>query len=183
MMYRFHYRIMKPTFPSSRLCFTDTDSFLYYIETKGLYEKLSLMKEYFDFSNYPEDHLLFSLEGKAQVGLFKDETGGVPIVEFIGLRSKVYSLLTADGVQKNAAAGVKKWVAKKNLNHELYRKVLYGERDEEDFMVHQKSFRSYNHTIFTVDSYKIGLSRYDDKRFILTDGVTTLPHGHFKTRL
>lgn len=182
-MYRFHYGIMKPTFPKLQLCFTDTDSFLYHIETCDLYSQLANIKQYFDFSNYPCDHTLFSLEGKAQVGLFKDETGGMPIVEFCGLRSKVYSLITVDGIQKNAAAGVKKCVAKKSLSHELYRKVLFGERDEEDFMIQQKSFRSYNHTIFTVDTYKVGLSRYDDKRFILQDGVATLPHGHFKTRI
>lgn len=173
---------MKTTFPKSKLCFTDTDSFLYFIETSKFYEQLAALKKYFDFSNYPNDHPLYSKEGKAQVGLFKDETGGIPITEFIGLRSKVYSLVTVDGCQKNAAAGVKKCVAKKMLNHELYRKVLLGEHDEEDFMVHQKSFRSYNHTIYTIDTFKIGLSRYDDKRFILKDGITTLPHGHFKTR-
>ena len=49
----------------------------------------------------------------------------------------------------------------------------------EDHYVHQITFRSKNHTVYTVDQCKVGLKRYDDKRWILQDGVTTRPHGHY----
>ena len=105
---------------------------------------------------------------------------------FSGLRSKCYSILTGAGKQKNTAAGVKECVKDKELNHELYRKVLQGpslisraDRCLEDHYINQVTFRSHNHTIYTVDQCKVGLTRYDDKRWILQDGVTTRPHGHY----
>ena len=39
----------------------------------------------------------------------KDETAGKPIKEFVGLRSKMYSLLV-DGKEKKTAKGIKKSV-------------------------------------------------------------------------
>ena len=47
------------------------------------------LAEHFDFSNYPTTHPLYSIENKAVLGKFKDETAGEPIEEFIGLRSKM----------------------------------------------------------------------------------------------
>ena len=35
-----------------------------------------------------------------------------------------------------------------------------------------------NHKIYTQDSNKISLSCYDDKRYILGNGIDTLPFGH-----
>ena len=85
LMYKFHYDVMKPNFPDSVLCFTDTDSFLYHIKCSNLYSvHLNRLREHFDFSKYPEDHFLFSDENRAVVGKFKDETDSVPIREFIG---------------------------------------------------------------------------------------------------
>ena len=43
-----------------------------------------------------------------------------------------------------------------------------------------KCFRSDQHNIFTYASDKIGLSAFDDKRWICEDGITTRAHGHFK---
>lgn len=186
LMYRFHFETIKPNFPQSTLCFTDTDSFLYHIEIEALYDHLYRLRTHFDFSNYPEDHPLYSLTNKAVIGKFKDETASVPIIEFCGLRSKMYSILTADGKQKMAAAGIKKAVAKRELHHQLYKKILVGPSmvqsvDEpfEDLYVNQKTFRSFNHQVYTIDTRKVGLTRYDDKRWILSDGVSTRPHGHY----
>ena len=85
LMFKFHYEVMKPNFPEAVLCFTDTDSFLYHIKCTNLYsEHLVRLKSYFDFSNLPEDHPLFSTENKAVIGKFKDEAEGWIIIEFIG---------------------------------------------------------------------------------------------------
>ena len=98
----------------------------------------------------------------------------------------MYSILTGTGKQKHTAAGVKTCVRNKELNHELYRKILQGpvmitpsNQSLEDHFIHQMTFRSQNHTVYTVDQCKVGLTRYDDKRWILQDGVTTRPHGHY----
>ena len=46
----------------------------------------------FDFSNYSKD-LKFSDEtNKNVIGKMKDEFGGVIVVEFVGLKSKMYSM-------------------------------------------------------------------------------------------
>ena len=101
----------------------------------------------------------------------------------------MYSILIDDkekGKQKCTAAGVKKCVKDKELHHELYKKIFQGpvvindtDKTPEDHFVHQMTFRSKNHNVYTVDQCKVGLTRYDDKRWILQDGVTTRPHGHY----
>lgn len=186
LMYNFHYNVMKVNFSDSGLCFTDTDSFLYQIYCQNLYsDHLYRLREHFDFSKYPTNHSLFSVENRAVVGKFKDETDGIPIREFIGLRSKMYSILIGSDKQKNTAAGVKKYVRDRELNHELYRTILQGlvspippGQPLEDHLIRQTAFRSHDHTVYTVDQCKVGLTRYDDKRWILEDGISTRPHGH-----
>ena len=39
---------------------------------------------------------------------------------------------------------------------------------------------SENHNIYTVESNKIGLSCADDKRFLLPDGINSVPYGHYQ---
>ena len=41
-----------------------------------------------------------------------------------------------------------------------------------------KKITSKNHKIYAQDSNKISLSCYDDKRYILENGIDTLPFGH-----
>ena len=50
-----------------------------------------------DFSNYPQDHPLYDPSNKAVLNKFKDECAGRVVKEFIGLRSKCYSILLQDG--------------------------------------------------------------------------------------
>ena len=40
---------------------------------------------------------------------------------------------------------------------------------------------SERHILNTVRANKIALSTYDDKRYILSDGISTLPYGHYRT--
>ena len=47
-------------------------------------------------------------------------------------------------------------------------------------IVQMNKIRSDNHKLFTYNVNKIGLSVFDDKRFILDDGITTLAHGHHR---
>ena len=41
-----------------------------------------------------------------------------------------------------------------------------------------RGFKSKNHEISTYESNKISLCHFDDKRYILPDGIHTLPYGH-----
>ena len=79
-----------------KLLFTDTDSLCVEIETDDVYKDMEEQKEYYDFSEYPKDHFLYSTENQAVVGKYKDEMEGKIITEFVGLRSKLYSLTIQD---------------------------------------------------------------------------------------
>ena len=70
------------------------------IETDDVYKDMETQKEYYDFSEYPKDHFLYSTDNQAVVGKFKDELEGKIITEFVGLRSKLYSLTIPNEVKK-----------------------------------------------------------------------------------
>ena len=56
-MYHFYYDVLKKKYGDKvRLLYTDTDSFIIYIETEDIYVDLKKLNEYFDFSDYPKDH-------------------------------------------------------------------------------------------------------------------------------
>ena len=98
--------------------------------------------------------------------------------EFCGLRSKSYSILVQEEnaeIQKSVAAGVKK-SAQKTLKHEMYCSSLFN---LEDHYVTQTTIRSFNHQLSTVQQTKRALTPYDDKYFLLEDGITCRPYGHF----
>jgi hypothetical protein len=175
LMYDFHYGYMLPKYDDSlRLLFTDTDSLCYHVQTDDIYaDLLKDRDEWFDTSDYPTDHFLHSTKNKKVIGLMKDETCGRPIAEFVGLRSKMYSIKCGDNEMKRAK-GISRAVVKKEISHEDYRETLF----RGTLMEHQMTlFRSIRHDIFTVNMNKISLSAYDDKRFVCDDGIHTLAYG------
>ena len=68
--------------------FTDTDSLTYEIETEDAYKDFWSNKDKFDNSEYPFDLSYFDKSNKKVIGKFKDEVSGIPINEFLGLRSE-----------------------------------------------------------------------------------------------
>ena len=96
-MYDFHYNIMKKRYGNkAKLLFTDTDSLTCSIVTLDIYADMRLNIDLYDTSDYPHDHNLFSKRNTKVVGKFGDKLNGVAALEFIGLRSKMYSLLLSD---------------------------------------------------------------------------------------
>ena len=104
-MYDFHYNFIKKNF-NAKLLFTDTDSLTYEIKSGNVYEEFFKWKDLFDFSNYSKDSKLFHDTNKKVIGKMKDEFGGVIIDEFIGLKSKMYSMKKIDSKEHNTAKGV-----------------------------------------------------------------------------
>ena len=105
--------------------------------------------------------------------------GGVPIVEWVGLRAKAYSFLLQSKTQKlKKAAGVKRCVQSQLLHHRHYLKVL---RSNSLQTVTQSTFISKKQRVYTVKQTKTGISALDIKRYVLDNGIETLPYGHFKT--
>ena len=96
-MYEFHYDYIKNKYGNnSRLLFTDTDSLMYQIKTEDVYKVFSNNKELFDFSNYSSKSKYHDNSNKLVVGKMKDETVGVAIEVFVGLKPKMYSYLVDD---------------------------------------------------------------------------------------
>ena len=94
----------------------------------------------------------------------KDEAAGIPITEFVGLRSKMYSYMKDSGKGGKTTKGVKKYVIKDNIKHEDYCKVLLNGSQTYHPM---NTIRSVGHELGTYTIHKISLSCYDDKRYLL----------------
>ena len=87
LMYEFHYDYIKNKYGNnSKLLFTDANSLMYEIKTEDVYKDFSNDKEMFDFSNYSAKSKCYDNSNKLVVGKMKDETAGVAIEEFVGLK-------------------------------------------------------------------------------------------------
>ncbi|CAG2246902.1 unnamed protein product [Mytilus edulis] len=148
-------------------------SFLYHIQTEDMYDDMMEYQDMFDTSEYDEAHMLHSNHNKKVLGKFKDETKGVPISEFVGLRAKMYSY-AFEGGEKHTAKGITK-SASRSLKHEMYKHCLL---EKNVYRTRMNTIRSDNHKIFAQTMIKKSLVPFDDKRWILDDGITTRAYGH-----
>ena len=131
---------------------------------------------HFDTSDYDPSHFLYSNANKKVLGKMKDETAGVAVEEFVGLRSKMYSMVYS-GKDKKTAKGISR-TAMRNVKHDNYRQCLF---DCTTTHAVNNTIRSHFHEMYAQKVNKIGLSAFDDKRYVLDDAHTTLAHGHYKT--
>ena len=89
----------------------------------------------------------------------KDETGGIAIEEFVGLKPKMHWLLVNDSREHKKAKGIKKNVVAR-ISHSEYKDVSLNNKSLRHFMnrIHIK-----NHKIRTYKINKVSLSCFDDK--------------------
>ncbi|XP_072051648.1 uncharacterized protein [Amphiura filiformis] len=183
-MYAFHYNFIKPMYENkAKLCMTDTDSLLYEIETKDFYKDITpYVDRYFDTSNYPADHPSGIPTGKNKKvpGMVKDEAGGKQIVEFVGLRAKLYSFRMHEGNEEKRCKGIKKAVVERKITFDDYKQCLTDKKPQTREM---NVIRSYKHDIYTETVNKVALDVNDDKRVILEDGIHTHAIGHYAVKL
>ena len=173
LMYDFHYNFTTRKYGAKAKLFTDTDSLCYHIQTDDVYEDLYQDRELFDNSDYAKSSTFFFAENKKVIGKFKDEAAGVPIIEFVGLKSKMYSYKTAKKVSKTEK-GIKKNVIKSDIDHSNYLETLFHSK----IMYHNmKTIRSEYHQISSYHLNKSSLSCYDDKRYILDDKKSSYAYG------
>ena len=100
----------------------------------------------------------------------KDEMGGKVIAEFVGLKPKMYLRITVDDKEKVRAKGVNK-----KLKHsEFY--VLFNKKIVRHNM---KRIQAKKHNIGTYDICKVSLSCFDDKKYVLENGIDSLTYGHY----
>ena len=168
LIYKFHYEYVKIKF-NAKLMFKDTDSLVY--ETKGVdvYEECFNDRELFDFSEYPVSPKFYDISNEKVLGKMKNEFKGEIISEFVGLKSKMYSLTSINDREVSKAKGVNKKIRHKEFVDVLFNKTI---------MRHNMNrIQSKMHRIGTYNVFKISLSCFD-KRHVLDDGVNTLAYFH-----
>ena len=122
----------------------------------------------FDFSNYSKDSTFYDDTNKKIVGKMKDEYGGAIIDQFIGLKSKMYSIKKMNGNESITTKGV-------NIATEFneFKDVLFNKKVIRHKM---KRIQAKKHKIGTYEIDKISSSCFDDKRYVLDDGVNNLAY-------
>ena len=105
LIYDFHKNFIKNNF-SAELLFTDTDSLTYEIKSENVYKKFFQCKDLFDFSNYSKNSTYYDDTNKNVIGKMKDEYGGAIIDQFIGIKSKMYSIKKINGSESSTTKGV-----------------------------------------------------------------------------
>ena len=142
-------------------------------------------------SKFPTLSSFLDFSKKLPGPIFKDEHNGHRIMEFVGLRPKMYCLVHEKNVAHNAAKGVPRNVmidgkrtSVKNID--LYRRVLEAE-NKKDVLI-EGTFKHINNqtfTISTMDQTKTLMTFTDNKRWICDDDIHTLVFNHivWETRL
>ena len=98
----------------------------------------------------------------------KDEPEGKIIGEFVGL--KIHSMKNIDGKESNMAKGVNIAIEFNELKDTLFNKKVLRHK--------MKRIQGKKHKMGTYRINKISLSDFDDKRFVLNDGIHTLAYFH-----
>ena len=100
----------------------------------------------------------------------KDAPEGKIIDTFVGLQSKIYSIKNIDGKESNTEKGVNIASEFNEFRDTLFNKIVVRHK--------MKRIQSKKHKIGTYEINKMLLSLFDDKRFVLNDGIHTLAYFH-----
>ena len=179
LIYDFHYKYMNSRFgKKAHICYTDTDSLIYEVETENLYDIIREdALQYFDTSDYESNNIYaIPLVNKKVIGLMKDENNGKIMSHFAGLRSKMYAY-KVNGIDKDKKSkGIKQSVVRNKICFDDYVKCLMN---NEDVVLEQNLIKSNNHKITSICQQKVALSPFDDKRHVNSNNINTLPWGHY----
>ncbi|XP_050066055.1 uncharacterized protein LOC126555136 [Aphis gossypii] len=135
LMYDYHYNVMKRHYGDKiTLLYTDTDSLLYRVLTDDFYSDLegnpNLMNRT-DTSNLPPDHACYTSARKRIPGLFKDETGGRTMYEFVALRAKSYAY-DIEHSTTIRAKGIRGHVIRNHLTFDDHKRCLFAADNDDD---------------------------------------------------
>lgn len=179
-MYKFIYSSLQRNIGQKHLkiSYIDTDGIVIIVEKIDIYKYIKEHPEEFDTSDYSLNNQFgITPQNRKVPGLFHDEGKGFPVKRFIALRPKSYAIefecddkikliKKLKSVSKNAS---------KTLQFQDYLKVW-----ENKSVAYAKMFRIYssNHILRTVMLNKKSMCGKDDKRYILSDNISTLALGH-----
>ncbi len=181
LMYDRHYNYFQHYYGKTlKLAYFDTDSFLYEIQTDDIFQELAnAFKELMDFSNFDESNKYFDKSKAKKIGYLKSEYGNEVIHQFVGLKAKLYSILHGNNLSKSTAKGLQKAILKKFVNHQHYLDVL---TNNDALVSSMRRIQSKEHNISTIEQQKMIFHPMDDKKYILEDGINTIPFGHYSIK-
>ena len=100
----------------------------------------------------------------------KDVSEGKIIDKFVGLKSKMHSMKHIDGKEFNTAKEVNIATEFNEFKDTLFNKKVVRRK--------MKGIQNKKHKIGTYEISKTWLSCFDDKIFVLDDGIHTLAYFH-----
>ena len=98
----------------------------------------------------------------------KDEKEGKINDEFVGLKSKMYSMKNIDGKESNTAKGVNIATEFNEFKDTLFNKKIMRHK--------MRRIQSKKHKLGTYEINKILLSCFDDKRYVQDDSINTFAY-------
>ena len=150
LMYEFYYNYLKPKYGDKvKLCYMDTDSFIFYVETNDFYKDIIPdLNTWFDTSkiNNKLDRPIRIGINEGILGMFKDELKCQAMTEFIALASKVYAYTSHNDKREKKVRGMKKCVRDRILMFQHYIDALLLNKK---IRATQQIFKSNHHTITT----------------------------------
>ncbi len=161
LMYNIWYDKLKSSFDNIKLLMTDTDSLCFYVKDDHIDDKLKSL----------------DILDKNTIGKCKDEYPDDHITEFVGLRSKMYSIKTNSGHFKKVAKGIKKNIIKRDITHQMFKDALEINHKPNNIEFH--IIVSDLHEVKTKKIIKQSVNGYDDKGYLL-DAKTRLSYGHYR---
>ena len=128
----------------------------------------------FDLSSFSDNTKFYDNPNEMAVGKMKVVKKGITINKFVGLKSKMYSMLSDDVKESSTAKGVNIVAAFNEFRDLLFNKTVARHK--------MKRIQSKRHKPGTNEINKISLSCFDDKRFVLDNEIHMLAcfHKNFK---
>ena len=108
-------------------------------------------------------------QNKMVIGKMEVVNKGISI-KFVGLKSKMHSMLSDDGKESNTAKGVNTVTEFNEFRDSLFNKKIIRHK--------MKRIQSKKHKLGTYEINKISLLCFDEKRFVLNDGIHMLANLH-----
>ncbi|PSN30172.1 hypothetical protein C0J52_26449 [Blattella germanica] len=183
-VYKFFYAVKSKFGENVQLLYHDTDSLVMFFDACHTHPLVTmvndpLLRPCLDFEKVPDNYVIRTENTDKVPGLWADEVGHRTILEFVGLRAKTYALRFADGdsLMKNKGITRSAYVddTRRRITFEDYKKCLF---ENELLYVQQYLIRSHQHTIYSTKQRKLALISEDRKRKVLSDRVSTIPHGY-----
>ena len=152
------------------MLFTETDSLTYKIGSENVYEEFLKCKHLFGFSIFPKDSKFFEEANKKVFVKTKDVSRGNIIDEFVGLKSKKYSIKYIDGKESNTAKGVYISTEFNEFKDTLLKKKILRNK--------MRRIQAKKHKLGTYEIDNVSLSCFDDKRSLSKNDIHTRDYFH-----